>query len=186
MYRERLRRKTGCEQCKQRRKKCDEHRPTCGACRRWSFRCSYSVPPSHEYHSLLLRAYKSRRAPIREVAFSLYHSDDDHPSETMQIISYFSNRKVDHAAWSSEGDLAPVLLELLLVARDNAPVFFAMTAVVVWFMPASWPIREGAALRRSTRAIGELSVSFTPDAGSCCSQETILAAVLLYFFSVRW
>lgn len=39
MARIRLRTNTGCQRCRRRKKKCDEIRPVCGACRRWSFPC---------------------------------------------------------------------------------------------------------------------------------------------------
>lgn len=34
-----LRVKTGCLRCRKRRKKCDESKPICGACKRWDFAC---------------------------------------------------------------------------------------------------------------------------------------------------
>lgn len=34
-----LRVKTGCLRCRKRRKKCDESKPICGACKRWAFTC---------------------------------------------------------------------------------------------------------------------------------------------------
>lgn len=34
-----LRAKTGCQRCRQRKKKCDEKRPRCSACQRWGFLC---------------------------------------------------------------------------------------------------------------------------------------------------
>src|SRR5262249_28194218 len=49
----RLRTKTGCLKCLQRRKKCDEAKPVCGACQRLHIQCAYrdgsdcsSVSPS--------------------------------------------------------------------------------------------------------------------------------------------
>lgn len=37
--RDRLRTRSGCDKCRQRRKKCDERRPSCGACQRLNFVC---------------------------------------------------------------------------------------------------------------------------------------------------
>lgn len=45
----RLRSKTGCDKCRERRKKCDERRPICGACARLQLWCTYrelSLHPS--------------------------------------------------------------------------------------------------------------------------------------------
>lgn len=42
-----LRVKTGCSRCKKRRKKCDELKPVCSACRRWNFACIWPYPADH-------------------------------------------------------------------------------------------------------------------------------------------
>jgi hypothetical protein len=36
--------RTGCQTCRERRKGCDNARPTCGACKRLNLKCSFDVP----------------------------------------------------------------------------------------------------------------------------------------------
>ncbi|KIX00790.1 uncharacterized protein Z518_09855 [Rhinocladiella mackenziei CBS 650.93] len=43
----RLRTKTGCYKCRERRKKCDERRPICTACERLQIECVYRSPANH-------------------------------------------------------------------------------------------------------------------------------------------
>ncbi|XEV01156.1 hypothetical protein FSHL1_006443 [Fusarium sambucinum] len=39
--------RSGCTQCKQKHVKCDEARPSCGACTRWKVPCVFKVNPNH-------------------------------------------------------------------------------------------------------------------------------------------
>jgi hypothetical protein len=39
-----IRTRTGCQICRERRKGCDNARPTCGACKRLNLKCTYDVP----------------------------------------------------------------------------------------------------------------------------------------------
>ncbi|KAL5381438.1 hypothetical protein DPSP01_007152 [Paraphaeosphaeria sporulosa] len=39
-------RKQACQSCRQRKRRCDGERPSCGLCRKWNIRCEYAVPAS--------------------------------------------------------------------------------------------------------------------------------------------
>lgn len=60
MSRARLRSKTGCLRCRQRKKKCDEMKPECDACRRCGFNC---VWPSTDNRSTVDNIISIARAP---------------------------------------------------------------------------------------------------------------------------
>lgn len=54
-FRSRLRSNAGCANCKKRRKKCDEEKPVCGACRRHLLQCSYTPVKRVESQSTVAR-----------------------------------------------------------------------------------------------------------------------------------
>lgn len=77
-WRPQLRTKTGCLECRKRRKKCDETRPCCLACVRLGFGCSWGPNPSMPG----LARQLSRRIVGRE----LKHTERSSPCQNPQLF----------------------------------------------------------------------------------------------------
>lgn len=71
--------KSGCNRCKERRKKCDELRPVCSACTKWGWSCSYDS-----------RHPRTRPPPV--VALELSTNDMVIPSQRLpELVQRFGD-----------------------------------------------------------------------------------------------
>lgn len=81
-----LRTKTGCLQCRKRRKKCDETRPCCLACVRLGLGCSWSPNP--------LISDLARPTSRRTVVGEPKHSERSTPCQNPQLSKRHGNRAI--------------------------------------------------------------------------------------------
>lgn len=82
-FRARLKSHGGCANCKRRRKKCDEEKPVCGACRRHLLPCSWTTPTSSEVqpqsprntspdYELIAKYFQQRQTVPKGIDLSAY------------------------------------------------------------------------------------------------------------------
>lgn len=83
MKRARLKSRSGCQKCKDRRRKCDEIKPVCGDCARLQFVCSWAAPDQPP-----LRAIDRAR---RSIVFTLHERDSGTASSSWELLNTTQN-----------------------------------------------------------------------------------------------
>lgn len=173
----RLRTKTGCHKCRERRKKCDERKPTCEACQRLQFTCVYGgqVPSSSSRRDSSLSLSRSSAGTQRIVlpsSPSVLKCDMER-----MLIQYFSTKFI-HLVTAPDADAKFTDMSFIFaVASDEQWVMHAYLGCAA--LHASWTTmvpRENAFLYSQSALRGvQRAVHASPPA---YQSDKVLAACL--------
>ncbi|KAL3483594.1 fungal Zn binuclear cluster domain-containing protein [Aspergillus germanicus] len=177
-----LRTRTGCLQCRKRRKKCDEVRPRCSGCTRNSLACEWPAGDNQ------LPDGRSQRWMTRAVAASGLSSIQLPPpimtpapfqsDQYAYLYRYFASTILPRLVRQSSLDQT----HMLRLGPQFSPLFGAMLSVAGMQLPctARWPIHS--ALRGYLHAIKALQTSLTDITKAGCDDRVLATVVLLSVF----
>lgn len=140
MFRKSLRSSTGCLRCRQRRIKCDEARPVCAKCARWSFECIWPAQqklerskPELNSTKVLLAMFQGCRTPSLQCyqdgylasGFDSYQNDNQR--RLVECAVKFVRRYMNHDIGDGR-DNVPFLMTLILQTSWSRSALAAFTA----------------------------------------------------------
>ncbi|KAL2793905.1 hypothetical protein BJX66DRAFT_217027 [Aspergillus keveii] len=178
-----LRTRTGCLQCRKRRKKCDEARPRCTGCTRNALDCEWPAGDNQLPDGRSLR-WTTRAAVAVSGLSSIRLRPPVATPEPFQLeeyaylYRYFASTILPRLVRQSSLDQT----HMLRLGPQFSPLFGAMASVAGMQLPctARWPLH--LALRGYLHAIQSLQKSLTDITKAGCDDRILATVVLLSVF----
>ncbi|KAE8332674.1 hypothetical protein BDV39DRAFT_215750 [Aspergillus sergii] len=177
-YRARLRTRTGCLQCRQRRKKCDETRPRCTGCTRNALDCEWPSGDNQAPDGRCRREVASSGLSLIQLSPPVVMPAPFQSCGNAYLYRYFASTILPRLVRQSSLDQT----HMLRLAPQFSPLFGAMVAVAGMQLPctARWPTRF--ALQGYLHTIHSLQASLTDITKAGCDDRVLATVILLSVF----
>lgn len=191
LLRPRMKGRTGCMQCRRRRKKCCERRPICGQCERIGLSCSFSNPTCRTTARTTLSDTDLLDHKRQSCAIALHYETvtvrirpaAGQSRDLCALLQYYGERD---SSGSLLPDVANLALQLLPMVANTTMALAAVTAILALFMPGEWIRRSQSPLRLSQQAVRHLRNALVDYPSIIALDEVLLTIWLLYLFDVGW